>query len=76
MSTKQLAQVKINDDRYLSRYLSLAKEYVISCTRGLLDKRERLLEDSCNVLKEIGWPEPYILDKFKADIKSIFLCNL
>ena len=71
INDKEIAQVKINDDRYFSLYLSLANEYVNSRMNGLVDKSHRLLDESCNVLKEIGWPDQYILAKFQADVKSI-----
>jgi hypothetical protein len=70
INDKELAQVKINDDRYFSLYLSLANEYVNSCMNGLVDKSHQLLDESCNVLKEIDWPDQ-LLDNFQADVKSI-----
>ena len=71
INDKQLAQVKINDNRYFSQYLILANEYVNSGIKGLVDISNRVLNESCNILKEIGWPDEYILDKFYADVKNI-----
>lgn len=71
----KLASVEIDDDRYFSQYLPLANEYVNSCMKGLVDKPHRILDESCNILKEIGWPDQYILDKFQADVKNILDSN-
>ena len=75
INEKYLAQVKINDNRYSSQYLPFANEYVYSYLKGLAYKSQRLLDDSCNILKEIGWPDQYILDKFQADVKNILDSN-
>jgi hypothetical protein len=75
INEKYLAQVKINDNRYSSQYLPFANEYVYSYLKGLAYKSHRVLDESCNVLREIGWPDQYILDKFQADVKNILDSN-
>jgi len=71
INDKQLAQIKIVDDRYFSQYLPIANEYVNSRMKGWVDISYRALDESCNILKEIGWPDRYILDKFEADVKTL-----
>jgi hypothetical protein len=64
---QQLALVEINDDKYFSQYLPLIDEFVNVCIHGSVDGQQTLLESAFNKLKEIGWPEQYVLDKICAD---------
>lgn len=64
---KQLAEVKIDDYRYFSQYLPLVNEAVDVHFYGVTDELPSLLKNSSDKLREIGWPEQYVLDKINAD---------
>ncbi len=71
-----LAEVKIDDKRYISQYLPLVDEAANVCIYGMADELPFLFENGYDKLREIGWPELYIQDKIDADyLKRVTLIS-
>jgi hypothetical protein len=71
----KLASVEINDDRYFRKYKPLISEFANRYITNSVDKHRMLslFEDSCNILKNLGWPEQHIRRKIYADWRDTFL---
>jgi len=70
ITNRQLAEVKINDNRYVLQYLPLVHEAVNACIYGATDELTSLFKSAYDKLGEIGWPERYIRDKIDADYQK------
>jgi hypothetical protein len=79
---KDITNIEINDPRYYSQYKPLINESVnafIHQSEPIDKNLTKAIQDtmaSQDMLKELGWPERFIIDKIRADIIKGILVSI
>jgi hypothetical protein len=68
----QLTEVKIDDKRYFSEYKSLVTKIADALQQSDQLQVNSLCKSAIKILKELGWPSRFIIDKINEDV-SLFL---
>jgi hypothetical protein len=76
ISTEKVSHIKLDDDRYSSRYEPLIKDFLNTHNKCSEANRYELLNNASKLLQEMGWPQSYIEDKIDADVTMAVLSSI